>query len=60
VQQGAGRLEPHVLALMRSVEESPEVGKTLRPPIKFDLNVPTDAGVWAEAKLTELSCNQVN
>jgi ADP-heptose:LPS heptosyltransferase len=55
-QIGVRRLEHHVLALIRSIEECPSVAREDAPPIRFDLSIPADAHSWALGLLTELGC----
>jgi len=60
VQIGTYRLEHHVLALIRSVEECPHVAKYIYQVIKFDLYIPTDARDWAQALLNRYDCDAVD
>jgi heptosyltransferase-2 len=55
-QVGVRRLEPHVLALIRSVEECPYVAGVVEQEIRFDLTIPADAQSWAMEFLTGLGC----
>jgi hypothetical protein len=55
-QIGVRRLEHHVLALIRSIEECPSVAREDAPSVRFDLSIPADAHCWAVGLLTELGC----
>lgn len=55
-QVGVRRLEHHVLALIRSIEECPRVAREAVPAIRFDLTIPVEAYSWAEELLTSLGC----
>ena len=56
VQQGERRLEHHVLAIIRSVEECRVVANSPAIPVAFQLDVAVEAESWVEAKLSELDC----
>lgn len=53
-QVGVRRLEHHVLALIRSIEEGPRIVRDAMPPIRFDLNIPVAAHSWALELLNNL------
>ena len=57
VQIGDYQLEHHVLALIRSVEECPQVAQQPEPVVQFDLNIPPEARAWAQTLLTGHGCN---
>jgi heptosyltransferase-2 len=54
VQRGPGRLEHHVTAIMRSVEENPHVAGTPLPEVYFGVQPSTEAEDWAKAALGTL------
>jgi ADP-heptose:LPS heptosyltransferase len=57
VQVGANRLEHHVLALIRSVEECSHVANTINSAVRFQLNIPLEATAWAQALLARHDCD---
>lgn len=60
VQNGERQLEHHLLAIIRSVEESQQMALVPDPPVNFGLSVLADAESWAQAKLSELACTPAN
>jgi heptosyltransferase-2 len=54
VQRGPRRLEHHVDAIMRSVEENTHVAGTPLPEIYFGIQSSTEAEAWATAQLEKL------
>jgi ADP-heptose:LPS heptosyltransferase len=54
VQRGPRRLEHHVDAIMRSVEENAHVADTPLPEIYFGIQSSTEAEEWATAQLAKL------
>ena len=57
VQVGPNRLEHHVIAIIRSVEESSRVAKTINSSIRFQLNISLEASAWAQALLDRHGCD---
>ena len=59
-QIGERRLEHHVLAIMRSVEENIYVAHCASPKISFDLSIVDGDKCWAKNQLIELGCQPKN
>lgn len=57
VQVGPVRLEHHVLAIIRSVEECSQVANTINSTVRFQLNISLEASTWAKALLDRHGCD---